>query len=393
MKLVIAPNALKGSLTATAAARAMAEGARRALAGAGDVGIVAVPVSDGGDGLVEVLDQALGGVRRKALVAGPLGRRVEAEWLFVPEHALAVVETAAASGLALLPPRERAPLMASTLGTGELILAALRAEPERILVGLGGSATSDGGTGAARALGVRFLDSGGAEVAPSGGSLHRICRIDMAGRDPALAAGGVRVEALCDVGNPLLGETGAARVYAPQKGASRGDVEALESGMADLADVIERDLGMDVRELPGAGAAGGLGAGLVAFAGATLRRGVDVVFELVGLEAEVSAADLVLTAEGALDCQTAFGKAPAEVARLARRFGVPCIALAGSVPADAEALRALGIVRARAFREEGMSLEDSMRDAARLLSAATESAVREFLSGGKGVTRVAGGAR
>jgi glycerate kinase len=376
MKLVLAPNALKGCLTAAEAARAMARGVARAGPA---IDIVQVPVADGGDGLAEVLVEALQGQRLTALVTGPRGDPVLAAFCHVPARRLAAIEMAAASGLALLPKDRRDPLLTTTLGTGQLIAAALDLGVSHLIVGIGGSATNDGGIGMAAALGVRFLDAGGAPVEPVGGALAAIRRIDPSGRDPRLA--GVRIEAICDVDNPLLGERGAACVYGPQKGATPAQVRKLDAGLAHLAALIERDLGVDVRDLPGAGAAGGLGAGLKAFLQADLRRGVDLVLDLVGLDQQLRGADLVLTAEGQIDVQTAFGKAPAGVAERARALGVPCFALAGGVGGGLDALHALGIDAVFSLCPGPISLEQAMAAGADYLAAATEQAVRAFLAG------------
>ena len=313
MRIVVAPNAFKGSLTARQAAAAMAAGVARAVA---DVEIVQVPVADGGDGLVDVALQALGGEPRTLSVTGPLGEPVEATFCHVPAMRFAAIEMALASGLALVPADRRDVMRATTRGTGELIAAALGLGVRRIGVGIGGSATNDGGTGMAAALGVRFLDATGDEVEPVGGTLLRIARIDTSGLDERVR--GVRIEAVCDVDNPLTGATGAAHVYGPQKGATPEQVAVLDAGLVHLAEVIEKDLGLQVADLPGSGAAGGLGAGLRAFLGAELRRGVDLVLDIVGLREKLRGADLVLTGEGQIDFQTAFGKAPAGVGAAAR---------------------------------------------------------------------------
>jgi glycerate kinase len=344
-----------------------------------NIEIVPVPVADGGDGLAEVLVDALQGERRTALVTGPRGDPVLAAFCHVPARRLAAIEMAAASGLALLPKDRRNPLLTTTYGTGELIRAALDLGLSHLIVGIGGSATNDGGIGMAAALGVRFLDAGGAPVEPVGGALAAIRRIDPSGRDPRLA--GVRIEAICDVDNPLLGVRGAAGVYGPQKGATPEQVRELDAGLAHLAALIERDLGVDVRDLPGAGAAGGLGAGLKAFLQADLRRGVDLVLDLVGLDQQLRGADLVLTAEGQIDVQTAFGKAPAGVAERARALGVPCFALAGGVGGGLDALHALGIDAVFSLCPGPVSLEQAMAAGADYLAATTEQAVRAFMAG------------
>jgi glycerate 2-kinase len=375
MKIVLAPNAFKGSMSAMGAAMAMEQGVRAAFPGAE---VCKVPVADGGDGLAEVLIDALGGEARAVTVRGPLGEQVQATLCQVPSLGLAAVEMAAASGLALLAPADRDPTRTTTFGTGELIRAALDLGARRIVVGIGGSATNDGGVGMAAALGVRFLDAGGEIFEPVGGSLGQIRRIDATRLDPRLA--GVRCEAICDVDNPLTGPTGAAAVYGPQKGATPAQVEALDAGLAHLADRIEADLGLDVRDLPGAGAAGGLGAGLRAFVGAELRRGVDLVLDLIGLDAQLAGADLVLTAEGQIDFQTAFGKAPAGVAERAKALGVPCVAIAGSIGERISDLHSLGIGAVFSLCPGPMTLEQAIAEGPAFLSAATEQVVRCFFS-------------
>jgi glycerate kinase len=376
MKIVLAPNAFKGSMTAMHAALAMGRGVRAAFPGAE---VVAVPVADGGDGLAEVLIDALGGEARVVTVQGPLGEPVQATLCLVPALGLAAVEMAAASGLALLASEERDPTRTTTYGTGELIRAALDLGARRIVVGIGGSATTDGGIGMAAALGVRLLDAAGNPVAPVGGALGQIRRIDMSGLDPRLAQ--LRCEAICDVDNPLLGLHGAAHVYGPQKGATPAQVAELDAGLAHLADLIQADLGLDIRDLPGAGAAGGLGAGLRAFLGAELRRGVDLVLDLVGLDASLPGADLVITAEGQIDFQTAFGKAPAGVAERARARGVPCLAIAGSIGERIADLHPMGIDAVFSLCPGPISLEQAMATGPALLAATTEQVVRCFFRG------------
>jgi len=309
-------------------------------------------------------------------VTGPLGQSREAAFCYVPQMRFAAVEMALASGLALLEPDRRNPDRTTTVGTGQLIAAALDLDVQRIGVGIGGSATNDGGIGMASALGVRFLDARGVPVEPIGGALARIRHIDMSGLDPRVA--GVQIEAVCDVDNPLCGPTGAAHVFGPQKGASPEQVKALDAGLANLADVIAADLGLEVRDLPGAGAAGGLGAGLKAFLGAELRRGVDMVLDLVGLETKLAGADLVITGEGQIDFQTVFGKAPAGVGAMAKARGIPCVAIAGSVGDDLGDLYDTGIDAVFALANGPLTLDQSMANAGPLLARATEQAVRLF---------------
>jgi glycerate kinase len=380
LKIVLAPNALKGSCTASAAAAAMAAGVAQVLP---DAELVRLPVADGGDGLVDVMAHVLDARTYRYRVSGPRFEPVDAPIAWLVEQRTAVIEMALASGLALLPDADRDAEATTTLGTGELMRHVLDLGARKLVVGLGGSATNDGGVGMATALGIRFLDQTGRPVRPVGGNLALIDRIDASSADPRLAA--VEVEAICDVDNPLTGARGAARVYAPQKGAGPEQVARLDTGLAHLADLIRRDLGLDVRDHPGAGAAGGLGAGLMAFCGARLRPGAELVLELVELDRHLVGADLVLTAEGRIDAQTAFGKAPGAVAAHAARLGVPCLAIAGSIGyGDGDAICALhesGIDAVLSLCSGPMTLEQAQAQSETLLQRAAEQAVRAFLSG------------
>lgn len=319
MRVVVAPDKFKGTLTASEAAEALARGLRAAGA---DVDIC--PIADGGEGTLEALVTALNGSVMGVIARGPMGIPVRAH-LGRLEDGTGVVELAQASGLRLVPEGERDPMRASTYGTGELIKGALARRPARLIVAIGGSATVDGGTGMARALGVRFLDSAGG-VVPEGEPLERIASIDPSGLDPRLA--GVPIEVASDVLSPLVGEQGAARVFGPQKGATPGVVELLERGLQRLGEVIEKDLHVPVLSTPGAGAAGGVGAMLMGL-GARLRSGAEVVLEAVGMEERIRSAHLVVTGEGQLDESSLAGKAPVAIAELARKHKVPCIAVAG----------------------------------------------------------------
>ena len=378
MKIVAAPNAFKGSLTATEAAAAMAAGIRNVLPAAE---IAQVPVADGGDGLVDVAVEALDGERRTLTVTGPRNEPVAAEYCYVPARSLVTVEMALASGLALLPDDQRDPTLTTTYGTGELIRAGLDLGVTHIDVGIGGSATNDGGIGMAQALGARFLDQGGRELPGIGASLNAIAAIDLTGLDPRIET--TRFEAVCDVDNPLCGPQGAATVYGPQKGASPEQVEELDRGLRNLAAVIKKQMEREVADMPGAGAAGGLGAGLHAFLGAELRRGIDLIFELVGLEEKLAGADLVLTGEGQIDFQTVFGKAPGGVGAAAKAHGVPCLAIAGSVGADLGDLHATGIDAVFSLCTGPITLEAAMRDAGENLARVTQQAIQCFLAGRK----------
>jgi glycerate kinase len=326
VRVLVAPDKFKGTLSAPEAAEAIARGWVR---GDPRAEPVLVPMADGGEGTLDVLIEALAGTEVSLRVTGPLGDPVDARYglVTVGGRPTAVVEMAAASGLGLVPADRRDPTITSTRGTGELILAAARAGAERILVAVGGSGTNDGGAGMAQALGVRLLDDRGQELGPGGGELLSLDRIDARGLVPALR--GAEVVVATDVDNPLLGSHGASAVYGPQKGATPGDVQLLDRALGRFARIAARDLGVDVAELPGAGAAGGLGAGLVAFLGASLVRGADVVAEAVDLERRIESADAVVTGEGSFDAQSLRGKAPGVVVRMAIRAGIRPVVLCG----------------------------------------------------------------
>ena len=385
MKILFAPNALKGSCGAGAAARALARGARRAVPQAE---LVAVPVADGGDGLLELAIDAWGARRIPVRVTGPCFAPVEAALAWVPERRLALIEMALASGLALVPEAERNPLLTTTRGTGQLIRAALDLGAETLLVGIGGSATTDGGIGMASALGYRFLDAAGREVAPTGAGLAALARIDASGADQRLAR--VDLQAVCDVDNPLTGPRGAAAVYGPQKGASPAQVARLDAGLVYLAALVAEGFPKDssaelasraLAEQPGAGAAGGLGFGLQAFCGARLRPGAELVLEMLEFDRHLAGADLVLTAEGRLDSQTLSGKAPALVAARARHAGIPCIAIAGSLEPGLPGLADRGFTAVLSLCPGPLSLADAMARTEELLEEAAEQVVRIFLAG------------
>ncbi len=373
MKILVAPNALKGSLSAQQAADAIARGIRRALA---DADIEKLPVADGGDGLLEVLAGPLHAEWIRRTVQGPLGQPVQASVLFCPSGRRAVIEMAAAAGLALLSPEQLDPLLASSHGVGELIGAALDLECRPIVLGIGGSATCDGGTGLACALGARFLNERGESLPGNGASLQRIRHIDLSSIDKRLE--GIQFDVACDVDNPLLGPNGAARIYGPQKGASPAEVEQLEAGVSNFARCIETGLARDVRDLAGAGAAGGLGAGLLALFDAKLTPGAQLILNLLDIEQALQNTDLVITCEGRLDEQTRFGKAPAAVARAARSRGIPCIALAGSLDKTAFQLHDVGFQAVFSLCPGPVSLEEALENAADYLANTAEQVVRCF---------------
>lgn len=378
-KVVIAPQALKGSLDAFATGVAIADGVRRVAPSAR---ITVMPLADGGEGLTRALVSVTGGQYHTARVTGPLGEPVEAEWGILGPRAspagasdapVAVIEMAAAAGLPLIPIERRDAERATTRGVGELLLCALDSGCRAIILGLGGSATTDGGAGMAQALGARLLDASGAQLGPGGASLIQLDRITTERLDPRLAA--VHITGACDVRNTLIGPEGAAAVYGPQKGATPIQVKRLDAALTHYAAVIRRDLGRAVTDEPGAGAAGGLGAGLLAFTPARLEPGARLVLATLGAAEVMRGAALVITAEGRLDAQTAYGKVVGAVAEVARAAGAPVLALAGSVALDEDGLAALGVDVAAPLADGPLSLAESMRDAPRLLADATARAL------------------
>ena len=373
MKVTIAPDSFKGSLTALQAAEAIAEGVLRADP---TVECELVPMADGGDGTVQALVDATRGEKAELTVRGPLGEPVEAAFGLLGDGETAVIEMAEASGLVLVPPEKRNPLLTTTYGTGELIREALRRGRRRLIVGIGGSATTDGGVGMAQALGRRFLDAAGGEIEGRGGDLDRLDHIDGSAREPLLDEAELRVA--CDVQNPLTGREGAAAVYGPQKGATPETVNTLDANLRRLAEIIERDVGTHVDTLPGAGAAGGLGAGLVAFCGARLESGIAIIIDAVDLRERMAGSNLVITGEGQLDDQTIHGKTPLGVAQIAAEQGTPVIALAGSVTPEARVLHEHNFAALFSLAPGPMTLDEAMaRSRAReLLAFAAEEAFR-----------------
>lgn len=370
MRILIAPDSFKNCLTARAVAEALADGIRSVCS---DAQIDIIPLSDGGDGLLSVISERVGGKLIECQTRDPLGRAIKAAWLKTDNYA--IIEMALASGLSLLKyPEEYAPLLTSTFGTGLLIKMAIESGSSNIIVGLGGSATIDGGAGMASALGYQLLDSAGMKIREGGGALNRLDSIHTGKINTRLRD--INVIALTDVDNRLLGASGAAQVYGPQKGASKNDVEILERNLNHLAAIIERDLSMSVSDIPGAGAAGGLGAGCTAFLSAELKPGALWVAEHVGLSDILPDVDLVFTGEGQVDKQTAFGKVPAIVGQLARRFDKPVIAFAGSVR-DAAGLHAIGIKKYIQIAPPEATLAESIRDAKKNLAKAAAAFINK----------------
>lgn len=365
MRVVVAPDKFKGTLTADEAARAMSTGWLRARP---DDEIDAIPMADGGEGTLDALVAGLGGKRLRTAVTGPVGNPVDAEYGLVPsaDGLVGVVEMARASGLALLPERRRDPRRTTTRGTGEMILAALEHSPAQIIVCIGGSATNDGGAGMAQALGARLLDADGREIGSGGEALLGLVRVDVSNLDQRVRS--IRFSVACDVNNPLVGPSGASAVYGPQKGATPEQVILLDRALGHYAAVLHSDLGIDVRDIPGAGAAGGLGAALIAFLGAKLRPGIEVVMDAVGFEERVRGADVVLTGEGAFDGQSLHGKTAIGVADRASEAGVAVVVLCGRAEVWPEGLRVTSLVDAygmdRAMGETVAALEDLAADVA-----------------------------
>ncbi len=378
MKIVIAPDSFKENLTSLEVASEIEAGLKRVWP---DAVYVKVPMADGGEGTVQSLVDATGGQFIKCEVTGPMRDKVVASYGLLGDSRTAVIEMAEASGLPLVPKEKRNPLIATTYGTGELIADAIERGAEEIIIGIGGSATNDAGAGLAQALGVRFLNFGGAPINDniSGGDLGKVEAIDMSSVHPGVAR--VRITVACDVTNPLVGENGASRVYGPQKGATPEMVEQLDKNLAHFAHIIKRSIGADVAETPGAGAGGGIGAGLIAFTNATLKRGVEIVVAVTRLEEHMQGAQLAFTGEGRVDFQTAFGKTPAGVAAAAHRLGIPVVAIGGGLSDDAGGVFAHGIDGLETATPNAMPLEDAIRKSRQYLQDAAERAARMIIIG------------
>lgn len=368
MRIVVAPDSFKECLPAHAVAEALARGLIRALPGAE---IDLAPMADGGEGTVDALVAATGGEKIALRVTGPVGEPVDAVYGLLGDGKTAVIEMASASGLGLAPADQRDPRFTTTYGTGELLSSAMGRGATRVIVGIGGSATNDGGAGMAEALGYRLLDASGGPLPRGGAALARLARIDTVNRRAGLDACEILVA--CDVTNPLCGPEGASHVYGPQKGADARAVVELDAALRHYASVIREQLGIDILDLPGAGAAGGLGGGLVAFANGTLRTGVELVAEACGLAGRIRGADLVITGEGKLDGQTIHGKTPIGVARIAQAHGVPTVAVAGALGSGYNAVYEHGITAVFSIAPGPVPLNEAMARAADLLETSGEA--------------------
>ena len=379
MYIVIAPDSFKESLSAEGVAQAIARGVRTV---APQARVACVPMADGGEGSLDAVLAATGGERRHKTVHDANGQPCQADWGWLGQGR-AFIEMASAAGLERIPPEQRRPLQASTRGVGELIVAALDAGARQIVIGLGGSATNDGGAGVLQALGVRLLDAQNRDLPAGGLALQNLHHIDVTGADARLA--GVRFELAVDVDNPLCGPRGASAVFGPQKGATQEDVAALDAALENFAQICSRQFGTDRREQPGMGAAGGLGFGIAACFEASFRPGVELVAELAGLAHTLVGADLVFTGEGRMDAQTLHGKTPAGVARYAKEAGAPVIALAGALGAGYEALSDIGITAAFSLASGPMTLAQACEQAPALLAQRAGDCMRVFLARPPGV--------
>lgn len=359
MKIVIAPDSYKESLSALDVASQIEKGFREIFPHAH---YVKLPVADGGEGTVDAMVAATDGKMVALSVTGPLGDTVDAFYGLSGDGRCAIIEMAAASGLERVPPASRDVLRATSWGTGELIRHALDSGIEHLIIGIGGSATNDGGAGMVQALGAKLLDEQGDAIGPGGAELSRLAAIDVSGLDPRIAR--CRIEVACDVTNPLTGEQGASVIFGPQKGATPQQVSELDAALTNFARIIQRDLAVDVLTVPGGGAAGGMGAGLYAFCRATLRPGIEIVTDALGLDALVQDATLVITGEGRIDSQTIHGKVPVGVARIAKRYNKPVIGIAGSLTHDVGVVHQHGLDAVFSVIYRICSLDEALQEAA-----------------------------
>lgn len=371
MKIIIAPDSYKGSLSAKEVADSIERGIKKVD---DTIEVIKVPMADGGEGTVRALVDATGGRIIETVVSDPLMRKITAFYGILGDNRTAVIEMSAASGLPLLSESERNPEITTTYGTGELILHALDMGCDKLIIGLGGSATNDGGEGMAKALGIKFLDRYGNDIGLGGGCLNKLESIDMSGIDKRVYK--CKIIAACDVDNPLCGVNGASHVFGPQKGASPEVVKKLDSNLLHYGKIIEAATNRKVADTEGAGAAGGLGAALLAFLNAGLKRGIDIVTEIVDLENKVKGCDLVITGEGMIDFQTAYGKTPYGVAKIASKYGIPVIAIAGSIGKDAHILYKKGFTSIFSIADKPMTLEESISNCSELLEKTSENIMR-----------------
>ncbi len=370
-KILIASDSFKGAASALEVCNAIESGIKQVCP---KVETIKIPMADGGEGTVDSLIAATKGSLITKVVTNPLGGKVKAKFGILGDNKTAVIEMAEASGLPLVPVEKRNPLKTTTRGTGELIKSALEKGTKRFIIGIGGSATVDGGAGMAQALGAKLVDKRGKEIGFGGGSLSKLFKIDISSMDKRIKA--CDFEVACDVNNPLCGTKGAAYVYGPQKGVAKIQIPVLDRALSHFAYVIRRDIGVEVENLPGAGAAGGLGAGLVAFLGARLKSGIELVIEASGIEKHIQNADLVITGEGKIDGQTIFGKTPIGVAKLAKKYGKPVIAVCGMVDEGYEEVYKNGIDAIITEFNSPLTTQDQIGQCKKLIQQVTANAMR-----------------
>lgn len=368
MKIVLAPDSFKESMTANECCIAIEKGLRKVIP---NLECVLVPMADGGEGTTQSLVDATVGEFYITEVTGPLGEKREARFGILGDKKIAVLEMAAASGLELVPRDKRDAMITTTYGTGELIKAALDRNVETILIGIGGSATNDGGAGMIQALGGKLLDIDGKEIGFGGGALSKLDKIDISNLDKRLK--NTKIIVACDVQNPLTGPTGASHIFGKQKGANEEQREILDNNLKQYAEIIRRDVGVDIENIAGAGAAGGLGAGLMAFLSAELRKGIDIVIEYSKLEEKLQGANLVITGEGSIDGQTRFGKTPYGVAKVAQRYDIPVIAFAGNIGSDVNLLYEYGFTAILPILPRVETLENAILNGKENIEYASES--------------------
>jgi len=376
MKIVVAPDSFKGSLTAIEVSDAIEKGIGEVFP---EAEIIKIPMADGGEGTVQCLVSATRGKILREKVIGPLGDEVWASYGILGDKKTTVIEMAAASGLTLVPEGRRNPLITTTYGTGQLIKAALDQGCRKMIIGIGGSATNDGGAGMLQALGVKLLNREGKEIGFGGGELKKINRVDISCLDNCLS--NTRVLVASDVNNPLCGPKGASRIYGPQKGATPEVIKELDESLAHFAELIKRDLNKDIKDIPGAGAAGGLGASLMAFLNAELRPGIEIIIEVVKLEQAIKDADLVITGEGKIDSQTIYGKAPIGVAKIAKKYNIPVIAVAAIIGDDADIVHQYGISSLISVSAQPMRLDESVSNKVSLIKNSIKQSMRAIKTG------------
>ena len=369
--ILLAPDSFKESMTAKEVSMAMEKGIKKANP---SIKCIHAPMADGGEGTMEALVHSRNGIIHDTEVIGPLGNKIRARYGILDKGKTAIIEMAMASGIDLVPRDKRNPLITTSYGTGQLIRASLDHNIDKLLIGIGGSATNDGGLGAIQALGGRFLDKNKNELGFGGGELSKLNSIDLSGLDQRLKS--ISIDIASDVNNPLCGQNGASHVFGPQKGASADMVEILDSNLFHYASVIKKELDLDILNLPGAGAAGGLGAALIAFLGGNMRRGVDLVIEYSGLEEKLPLVDMVWTGEGSIDSQTQFGKTPLGVAKISKKYNKPVLAFAGRLGNDIGSLYEMGIDACFSINQAPSSLEEALKKGPENMAITAENIIR-----------------